>query len=111
MFFHFHGLKFFADKTLQLSGPAYDLSEDARLIFFFPYLRELLNSATEVKKNGATFDPNGASGKAPRSPWGIRLMLFYYLADLKASFANINGKKLADRRRHHHYYFQRSFAV
>lgn len=110
VFFHFHGVKFFTDKTLQLSGPAYEISDDERNIFFFPYLRELMLATREIQKNEPGFDPNGASGKAPRAPWGIRVMLFYYLADLKASLANITGKKLAERRRHHHYYFQSSFA-
>lgn len=110
VFFHFHGLKFFADKTLQLSGPAYEITEDAKHVFFFPYIRNLLLSAREIKKSGIAFDPNGASGKAPRAPWGIRILLFYYLADLKADFFRINGKNLSLRRRHHHYYFQSSFA-
>lgn len=109
VFFHFHGLKFFNGGILQLSGPAYDLGEDARFVFYFPYIRRLLKESKAIKAKGVSFDPDGASGRSPMRPWGIRVALFYYLADMKASVSNISGKNFHTRRRHHPYYFTACF--
>lgn len=110
VFFHFHGLKFFGNKTVQLSGPVYNLDAAERFVLFFPYLKNLMTNAAVIRKNGATFDPNGGSGKPPYRPWGLRILLFYYLADVKASLANLSGKNLPNRRRHHPYYFTSNFS-
>lgn len=109
VFFHFHGVKFFTNKVVQLCGPAYDVHEDFRFDVYFPYLRELVHTEKSLRENGVAFDPNGASGTSPLRPWGIRILLFYYLGHVKNSLKDISGKFLADRRRHHHYYFTSSF--
>ena len=109
VFFHFHGVKFFENEILQLAPGMYEIADDARQRFYFPYVTALLREAAEVKKNGASFDPNGASGRAARMPWGFGIFLFYYLADLKSSLENIGGKGLAKRKRHHHFYYTASF--
>ena len=109
VFFHFHGVKFYANGILSLSGAAYNISSEMKEILFFPYIKTLVKIADEIKISGAKFDANGASGKSPTSPWGFSLALFYYLADVKASLKNIGGRNMGERKLHHHYYSTANF--
>jgi hypothetical protein len=110
VFFHFHGVKFFAGNVVQLSGALYELDEDVKRLLYAPYISTLKKISGEVKKSGAAFDPDGASGAAPGRPWNLGLALFYYLADVKASLKNITGGNMAVRKKHHHIYHVSSFA-
>jgi hypothetical protein len=109
VFFHYHGLKFFSGEIVQITTPVYRILQAEKFALFFPYLKKLVSVSAAIRQKNITFDPDGANGKAPFAPWGIRLLLFYYLADVKASFANCTGRNLAERRAHHPYYFTSNF--
>jgi hypothetical protein len=110
VFFHFHGLKFFANHHLQLSGSTYELGDGVRHLLFFPYIRNLRKQASAVYSRRTDFDSNGASGQSTHSEWNAKLAVFYYLSGLKKSARNIFGAAVEKQKLHHHFYRTDSFS-
>jgi hypothetical protein len=92
VFFHFHGLKFYDNYTVQFAPFIYELNEKIKDIFFAPYAKQLLLISDQVKKEVA-FNPDGASGK-PQSKTGAYRFYLYKLAFLlkKRPFYIFNPK-------------------
>jgi hypothetical protein len=72
VFFHFHGLKFFSDEKVACCAALYELNGDVKELFYFPYIRLLIEIGNQVKKSGFEGNPQGARQPAPGS-WEILL--------------------------------------
>jgi hypothetical protein len=104
VFFHYHGLKFFKNDIVLLTGELYDLDQESQQIFYRPYVRELNEAAASVKKAAPAIDAQGARSESPVGAMNPLLLIRYYLYDLKSSAKNIFGRTLR-RRISNHYYF------
>lgn len=67
IFFHFHGLKFFNNKKVLLSGPLYEIRPSAKQIFYLPYIKQLLQIASVIYQVDSKLHANGDLQAAPSS--------------------------------------------
>jgi hypothetical protein len=109
VFFHFHGLKLFKNDIVLLTGDLYDLSENVKTTFYRPYVKALLAAGKRIAETAPGLSPHGANTPSPAGPMTFRLMLRYYLYDLKRSVKNVFGQNLAKRLKHHFYYRTEDF--
>ncbi|HET9278551.1 MAG TPA: hypothetical protein VFN95_10195 [Flavitalea sp.] len=65
IFFHFHGLKFYTDNTVSLSGSLYEMKQDVKNLVYKPYIRLLLQIGDRLKREGIGFNASGARNPAP----------------------------------------------
>jgi hypothetical protein len=104
VFFHFHGLKFFSDGKVACCGARYELGPEVKEIFYFPYIRRLLEIGNKVTRTGFSRNPQGALKPAP-SLWGI---FFEYLKNIlflvKKGNLSLFKKRLFSIRFHNHIY-------
>ena len=104
VFFHFHGLKFFTDGIVSCSGALYDLTGEVKTLIYFPYIRQLLQLAEKLNREGITFNVSGARQPAPSKTTSV----FQYLKEL--SIFIFNGRispfsaNIYDLSRHNHFY-------
>jgi hypothetical protein len=103
IFFHFHGLKFYSNDMVELSGEVYELNTNVRSIFYFPYITALNRTKDKIAKQ-ISFNPHGSAGKSKFGPFNLLMKLKYYINDLKFSLWNLSGKNLPYRKLHHHFY-------
>lgn len=103
VFFHFHGLKFYSNNVVELSGEVYELNEGTTTIFYFQYINRLKRVKLKISQS-ITFDPHGTHGKSKFGPYNLLMMVKYYINDLKFSILNITGRNLKKRKLHHHFY-------
>ena len=68
VFFHFHGLKFYTDNTVSLSGSLYEIKQDVKELVYLPYIKKLLEIENRLKREGTVFNTSGARSAAP-SRW------------------------------------------
>jgi hypothetical protein len=109
VFFHFHGTKFFSDKIVSFTSSNYTLSDTVQQLFYKPYIKLLLAKQSEIEQINKRLNSNGATAKSPVQPISAKVILIYYLKDLKQSIANIFGKKLKKRIAHHYYFYLDDF--
>jgi hypothetical protein len=104
VFFHFHGLKFFSDEKVACSGALYELDREVKDIFYFPYIRRLLEMGNQATRSGFGRNPQGALRPAP-SGWKI---LFEYAKNILFLITKGNlpifKKGLFSVRLHNHIY-------
>lgn len=103
VFFHFHGLKFYSNNIVELSGEVYEIGKDVRKVFYYPYIKKLNKTRNEISSM-VSFDPHGASGVSKFGPFNLLMKIKYYINDLKFSRKNLLGKNFRYRKLHHHYY-------
>jgi hypothetical protein len=66
IFFHFHGLKFYADEKVACCGALYELDQDVKEIVYFPYIRHLMHLGKQITHSGFKLNPQGANQVSPR---------------------------------------------
>ncbi len=88
IFFHFHGLKFFADNKVSLCGSLYELDTDSKQILYFPYIKNLLQTAFELKALGFDGNSEGGNTQAPAR-------ITQYFRFLKETLVQIKNGKLS----------------
>jgi hypothetical protein len=104
VFFHFHGLKFFSDQKVACCGALYEIDRKVKEIFYFPYIRRLLDIGSGITQAGFKRNPQGALHPSP-SRWKI---VYEYLRDI--AFLIIKGdlspfqKQLLSVGLHNHIY-------
>jgi len=59
IFYHFHGLKFYTNKKINLH-PSFKLSEDVKNLIYKPYIKELESIKQNIQKIDITLDPGGS---------------------------------------------------
>lgn len=105
VFFHFHGLKLFADNIVSYTGENYEMCESAVDLLFKPYTTSLVEMGSKIANEKPGLNHHAISGKSPKEPMNILSLLRWFLYDVKTSFKNINGKKTLARKKHHHYFY------
>ena len=104
IFFHFHGLKFYMDNTVSLSGALYEMKEDVKKIVYFPYIQKLLQIEAQLKSKNVSFNPNGAKGPAPsKQNTMIEYLKFFGILVLKGK-ASPFFPKYYNFKNHYHLY-------
>lgn len=104
VFFHFHGLKFYENNIVGLTGELYEINKDIQSIFYFPYITLLNKAKKNISETIKTVDSNGNVGIAPYKPLNLFLIVRFYLSGIKQSLGNIFGKQLKKRIAHHYFF-------
>lgn len=104
VFFHFHGLKLFSNDMVSLTGEKYEMNDEAKELFFKPYVKELIKISEEIRKKDGSFNSNGANQPCENSPMTLGKMLKFYQYDIRKNPLNIFGSKTRSRLAHYHYY-------
>ena len=109
VFFHFHGVKFYSDETVECCGALYGIDESAKKILYFPYFRDLLQIGDKVSMSGFPRNPHGAQNPSP-APEKI---LINYIRDVifligKGKTSLFNGR-IYNFSLHRHLYKLRQF--
>jgi hypothetical protein len=105
VFFHFHGLKFYEENILSLTGELYDITPNIIETFYVPYVKLLNDAKKRILIIDSSFNPHGSAGKASYRPLNFMVVLRFYLSGVKRSFGNVFGKGLRQRIRHHYYFY------
>jgi hypothetical protein len=71
IFFHFHGLKFYNNNKVSLTGTMFEMDEQVKKLIYFPYVQRLLDIQQRLTQQGVGFNSNGA-----RTPSPLRLSIF-----------------------------------
>lgn len=104
VFFHFHGLKLYKNDMVSLTGEKYEMNEQAKELFFKPYVKELMQIASEIRAKDNSFDSNGANQVCENLPMSTGKLLKFYQYDIRKNPLNIFGSKTRARLAHYHYY-------
>jgi hypothetical protein len=104
VFFHYHGVRFFENKVVVLTGSNYALDKNVKNFFYKPYIRLLVEKASYLSKIDKSFDANGAVGISPAKPLNLLHLLKFYWYELKISATNAFSPKFLERIDHHHYH-------
>jgi hypothetical protein len=67
IFFHFHGLKFYADEKVSCCDALYELDNDVKEIVYLPYIRLLLDTGDKISRSGFKQNPQGAKQFSPNA--------------------------------------------
>jgi hypothetical protein len=104
IFFHFHGLKFYSNHMLSLTGTMYDIGDDVKQIIFIPYVKSLLEMERSIRKTGTNFNPNGRNNPSP-SKWNIFIQFIKerIILILKGKINPFRMSKLNFRHFNHYY--------
>jgi hypothetical protein len=95
VFFHFHGLRFYAGDMVEFTGAGYELVESVKALLFKPYAKLLFDMQTNLLKTNPTVaNANGVSKESrptrKENAWMIRKQNFLnrlkYLLGRRSSF-------------------------
>jgi hypothetical protein len=104
VFYHFHGLKFYSDQTVECCGSLYELDSRVKELLYFPYIRKLLETGNIIHQRHPGLDPQG--GKKPSPSKGKTV--FEYLRNTlflaREGKINIFNSRIFSIRLHHHLY-------
>ena len=104
IFFHFHGVKFYTDGYISCCGALYEIDSLAKDLLYLPYFAKLLSIEDRLRKQGVSFNVNGARGIKPSSA----TVLMQYAKDLLALWKMGNilypEIRLFNLRKHSHFY-------
>lgn len=104
IFFHFHGLKFYTDRIVSLSGSLYEMRDDVKEVVYFPYIKKLLQIESKLTDAGTSFSVSGARSNAP-SKWSQLSEYFKFFGILvykgKASLFKLKNYNF---KHHYHLY-------
>lgn len=104
IFFHFHGLKFYTDQTVSLSGSLYEIPQDVKKLVYFPYIKRILQIETQLKTDAILFNTSGARNPAP-SKWNIltEYLKFFSILVFKGKASPFFLKYYNFKNHYHHY--------
>lgn len=105
IFFHFHGLKFYEENIVSLTGEYYEITPEIIDQFYKPYIKLLNRAKSEIQEIDGSFNSHGSAGTAPYSPLNTKTIIRFYLSGLKKSFKNLFGAGLRERIAHHYYFY------
>ena len=109
IFFHFHGLRFYENDIVSLTGSKYIISRAVRDLFYKPYIQGLNKKGHFINSINNSFNPHGSSGKVSGGPINLLLLLKFYWYGLKSSPWNILGNGIRKRLERHHIYKMKMF--
>lgn len=104
IYFHFHAVKFYTDGKVSLCGPLYELEEQHKQLFYFPYLKQLIALEAGLQQTGFVFNANGSRQQAP----GKREVFLQFMKEtllmMKIGKTSPFHLKNFNFSRHYHYY-------
>lgn len=104
VFYHFHGLKFYSNNIVGYSGALYELTERIKQQIYIPYINQLIQIENNLKKDGITWNVNGARNNAP-SKWQAFLeYIKSILLLIKSGKASSLDAKTFNFKDHYHFY-------
>jgi hypothetical protein len=104
VFYHFHGLKFYTDNKVSYTGTLYDITEQQKALIYQPYVATLVKLASQLKKDGVTFNVDGARTPAPtRRNTLLEFLKEKSIVALKGNLRSLNLKSFNFSR---HYHFE-----
>lgn len=104
VFFHFHGLKFYLDNYVTLTGEEYKMNSSVKELFYKPYVEQLVKISLEIHSNSNfAFNANGALVDYPQKPFNFLSLLRWYFYDVRQNIKNINGQTTINRFKPLHY--------
>jgi len=109
VFFHFHGLKFYENNIVSLTGQGYAINKNLQEVLYKPYVNSLEKIRNKINKTDITINANGVSGPSPFLPLNLKLKIRFYLAGFKYSFKNFSFTYLKHRIAHHYFYYLQDF--
>lgn len=108
VFFHYHGLKFYTNNVVVLTGKDYEMTNDARELFYFKYIKKITDFEKILKIKLPNVNFNGASTISTELPLTFKSCFILYLKSVKKTVRNIFGKSLRLEIKHSHYFFSNS---
>jgi len=109
VFFHFHGVKFYENDVVSLTGQLYSITNAIQNQLYKPYVNALCKVKDKIETIDSTINANGISGQASYLPMSFKLKIRIYLSGLRQSLKNINITYLKTRVAHHYFYYCRDF--
>ena len=102
VFFHFHGLKFYTDSKVSLSGGLYEMADDVKTIVYYPYVEKLKQIEEQLKTKAVPFNTSGARNAAP-SKWNVlsEYLKFFAILVLKGKASPLVPKYYNFKRHYH----------
>lgn len=104
IFFHYHGLRFYKDNIVSLTGKDYRMTEDAKNLFYCPVVQQLLQIKEELLKKLPGVCTDGATEHSPLQPSNLKTELIAYLRNLRYHPKDVLGKNLKEAGKYFHYY-------
>ncbi|MEI8136509.1 MAG: glycosyl transferase [Bacteroidota bacterium] len=105
VFFHCHGLKFYTNKVVSLTGKDYEMTNNARELIYFDYVKKIVALKNLLNSKIPNVNVDGATEVSPKQPFTFKSCFIEYLRDTKHSFSNILGKSMRLKLKHAHYFF------
>lgn len=105
VFFHYHGLRFYKNDIVCLTGKDYRMTDDAKELFYRPIVCDLVKVKEELQKNWPTVNVDGGLEVSPVIPPGFREKLFTYLRNVKRNPLDLFGTQYRASKKYFHYYF------
>lgn len=103
VFFHFHGLKLFEGYVVAYTNGAYDMSKEAKQLFFRPYVLKLTEIGQKLFHVLPKVNFHAINGISPQKPLNLLLLLKWYLYDVLHS-KSIFGQRTRQRIRKYHFH-------
>jgi hypothetical protein len=104
VFYHFHGLKFFTDETVECCASLYELDTQVKEILYFPYIRDLLKLGKIIHQQTPGLNPHGGRQPSPSSGKTIFEYIRNTIFQIKEGKINIFKGRIFNFRLHKHLY-------
>jgi len=108
VFYHFHGVVFFKNETLILSGDIYKLNEDVIRLFYIPYIRGLQDLKIKIEPHFTDKDTQGSKDILAMKP-GLFYKITLLVNTLKSFLKNLLAGTFKFTPLFNHYYFINKF--
>jgi hypothetical protein len=103
VFFHFHGLKFFSNSLVSYTDTLYEVPDEVKVLFYKPYVSELLKAGREIKEKYPDMDPHGAKAPTSDKPLSLLTLTFRYIYYL-LKYGDFAGIRTRLYKSHQHFY-------
>lgn len=104
IFFHYHGLRFYKENVVSLTGKDYRMTEDAKSVFYCPVVHQLVQIKEELLKRLPGVSTDGSTELSPVQPSSFKTNLIAYLRNLRHYPKDVFGKNLKESAKYFHYY-------
>jgi len=104
VFFHFHGLKFFKENIVSLTGSYYRMSKQVKSIFYFPYVSSLNKAFKLIEGQKYNINAHGINSEPTYNVLGLNTLFKYYKEGLKKTKFNVFGFNVIQNIKRHYYY-------
>jgi hypothetical protein len=104
VFFHFHGLKFYANDVVSYSISLYEMGREVKKLVFDPYVQALQVLKARTLEMGATFNVTGARIDSPSKPRIYSSLIKERLVQFSKGRISFMQLATTNFRDHYHYH-------